>query len=876
MKSLCYLTRAFSQIPGLISAFLTSSFLASAAAILPLEAVDAQVALPPPAAGDSVVAVPAEHCDAGSLWEGFAGKGYRDLWTTGIRVPVADLGELGGGGLTPMRVGGGMTTQTLHLRGADGRRYVFRSVEKDSRQGLPEEFWGTPVEAIFEDQLCSFHPSGAVIVSRLLDAVDVLHPEPQLMVVPDDPRLGEFRERFAGMLVLFEERPDDLPDGAAGFGGSDRIEQIEDFFSDLEDHAGDRVDLRDLLRARLIDLLVGDRDRSVNNFLWARYDEGEDGHLWRTIPRDRDQSFVRFDGPGKTLGRIYDPRLVAFDDEYSNTRAVTRNAWDMDRNLLVALDRESWDEVVQEVKSAITDGVIKEAVSRMPKAHFDLVGEKIGNSLRLRRDRLDEAADGLYAIVFREADIHGTDEDEVAILDRVDGGGVRVSLHLRGPGSEPPGPPHFQRTFIPEETQELRIYLHGGDDLVRVSADPDPRINLIIAGGGGNDELRGSDRKKVKFYDPDEGTIVEGDGSKWVRRRARRPYSWWADGEEVPDFGSMSMPLAGVAYDADRGFTPSIGILRDRYSFLNRPYGSRLRLKVGWAFGSSQPVVSYNHRFRSRMWGGDLVLAARYSGVDVVRFYGYGNATDNPEPSSYYEVDQNQLVASASISFWDGDSREITIGPVFRSLSTDTIGSGTFLAENQVYGGGDFLQAGLEAYLDLDTRDVKNYPSEGYHVTAGAAVYPSILGVDETYGEFNGQGAMYLSPEGRNPTLAMRAGGKHLMGTFPYAASAFLGGTSTVRGLPEQRYAGKSSFFGSAELRLLLTRAFFVFPFDLGVFGLADAGKVFMPDLDEGSWHTAFGGGVWLAPVVRDAALRFSLAQSDGDVAYYVGMGFAF
>ena len=72
------------------------------------------------AARDSVTVVPGAHYQARGFFAYFMGRGYRDLWTTGIRVPVVDLRSWGGGGLTPFDVGGGTTTQTLHLRGADG------------------------------------------------------------------------------------------------------------------------------------------------------------------------------------------------------------------------------------------------------------------------------------------------------------------------------------------------------------------------------------------------------------------------------------------------------------------------------------------------------------------------------------------------------------------------------------------------------------------------------------------------------------------------------------------------------------------------------------------------------------------------------------
>jgi hypothetical protein len=851
--------------------------LALAVSLLSGGGLQGQVVPPPPPSATHATVVPADYCGSSRLWGVLAGNGYRELWTTPVRVPVADLATLGGGGLTPLRIGGGMTTQTLHSMGADGLRYVFRSVQKTTRQALAEEFWGTPVEAIMRDQLCSFHPSAAPIVARLLEAVEVLHPEPQLMVIPDDPRLGEFREQFAGMLVLFEERPDDRPGGEAGFGDSRRIVQTEDLFSDLEEHPDDRVDLRDFLKSRLVDLLVGDRDRSINNHLWARYDEEGDGHYWRPIPRDRDQSFVRFDGVGKRMRRAYDPRLVSFGEEYSDVEGVTRNAWDLDRNLLVALDRDSWDSVVREVVSAISDGVIEEAVGRMPREHYELVGKELETSLRSRRDRLAEEAEGLYEIVFKDADIHATDEDEVAVLDRIEGGGVRVSFHRRESGSGVDGQPHFARTFSPLETRELRVYMHGGDDLIRVEGGAHSPIVLRIIGGGGDDELvDSSGRGKVIFYDKGEGTGLQGEGATLVREAPHRPYSWWVDGEEALDFGEKTQPEITVSYDGDRGFVGSIGFKRDRYGFLEDPYHSRLQMRGGWAVARSQPIVDYRHDFRSVLGVGDLLLEGRYSGIEVVRFYGLGNQTEVPEPTDYYMVDQKQLVLGASLKWGNGAGREFSVGPVFRRTKSDTTHDGTFVTDSHAYGTGTFHQAGVQAGIELDGRDIIGAPARGYHVTGGASFYPSVLDVTGSYGEVHGEAAAYLSPGSGNPTLAVRVGGKRLWGTFPYSDAAFLGGSENVRGLLEQRFAGDASAYGSAELRFFLTRFFLLFPMDFGVFGLSDVGRVFMDGQSPGGWHTSFGGGILLAPVTRSATLRLSIAESAEGRAFYVGMGFAY
>jgi hemolysin activation/secretion protein len=150
------------------------------------------------------------------------------------------------------------------------------------------------------------------------------------------------------------------------------------------------------------------------------------------------------------------------------------------------------------------------------------------------------------------------------------------------------------------------------------------------------------------------------------------------------------------------------------------------------------------------------------------------------------------------------------------------------------------------------------------------------LDVENSFGEVHGEAAVYLSPGSKNPTLALRVGGKHLWGAFPYSDAAYLGGSENVRGLREQRFAGDGSVYGSAELRVFLTRFLFLFPIDLGVFGFSDFGRVFMDGQPAGEWHNSGGGGIWLAPVTRSATVQFSVAENDGRKAFYVGMGFGY
>ena len=633
------------------------------------------------------------------------------------------------------------------------------------------------------------------------------------------------------------------------------------------------------MKARLVDILVGDRDRSENNYLWARFDEVDGGHVWRPVPRDRDQSFVQFDGFLKRVARMYDPRLVRFDEDYPDIKALTRNAWDIDRNLLVGLDRATWDATVEEVAASLTDEVITEAVLRMPREHYAIVGPDLEARLRSRRDDLAEAASDFYEIVFEWSDIHATDEDEVATIDHLADGSIRVVLQERVPNAEPQGSPHFERVFFPNETREIRIYLHGGADLARIRGAGNSPIGIRLVGGGGRDEfVNSSAALGIRVFDAGDATVSTGPGMRFENRGAPRPWSWRGESLRVLDWGSQTIPEVRMSFDGDRGLVVQAGLKQSNYGFLTYPYRSRTQTRVGWAFGRSKPLVDYRQYFRGLFQGSaDLSLRARFSGVEVVNFYGLGNETVKDAPSDFFKVDQGQFVMTGTLSFGDGEKTELAIGPVFKRTASDTTGTDNFVADRQPYGSGTLMQLGVQASLDLDGRDHPTWPTRGYHLTAGTAYYPKLLDLEHAVAEAHGEIAAFLSPSGGNPTLATRVGGKRVWGTMiPYYEAALLGGSDNVRGLREQRFAGRSSLYGSAELRVYVGHLFLLFPADFGLFGFGDMGRVFQEGTPFDEWHTSYGGGIWIAPGLRATTLQVSMAWSEQRTAIYFGLGFAF
>jgi hypothetical protein len=74
--------------------------------------------------------VAGEHYRAGAFHRFLLGADYRKLWSTPITVPVLNL-ETFAGGLRPVRRVGGQQTLGLAMKGADGRDYTFRGLDKD-------------------------------------------------------------------------------------------------------------------------------------------------------------------------------------------------------------------------------------------------------------------------------------------------------------------------------------------------------------------------------------------------------------------------------------------------------------------------------------------------------------------------------------------------------------------------------------------------------------------------------------------------------------------------------------------------------------------------------------------------------------------------
>ncbi len=169
----------------------------------------------------------------GAFHRFFFGTDYRPLWTTAATFEVLDLGKEAGG-LSPVRRVGGQQTKGLALKGKDGRNYTFRGLEKDASHLLDADLQGTLIAELLQDQMAAQHPASEVIARHILDAVRVPCPSWRLVVLPDDPALGDFRKDFAGAIGAFAEYPSAVSATNPGFRGVSEIVDHAELYKRLE------------------------------------------------------------------------------------------------------------------------------------------------------------------------------------------------------------------------------------------------------------------------------------------------------------------------------------------------------------------------------------------------------------------------------------------------------------------------------------------------------------------------------------------------------------------------------------------------------------------------------------------------------------------
>jgi len=839
--------------------------------------------------------VPGPEYKAGGFYKFFLGEHWRDLWTTPITVPILDIKNTAGG-LTPIKRGGGFQTKSLHFKGKDEKYYKFRSINKDPSKLLPSYLQKTFVADIYKDQISASHPLSSLIVAPLLNAVGVLNAQPLVVVLPKEG-LGEYSEDFKNVLGTFAENPKDDTEEAILFEGADKVIRNYNIFEKCEKSNKNQVDALEFLKSRLMDILLGDWDRHIGQWKWARFRQNG-RNIWKPIPRDRDQAFARWDGIFPKMVAKAITQIEHFEEDYPQINDISWSGRYLDRRFLAPVTKTEWDSITNLIISNLTDKIIENAVKQIPDEWFKHHGTDLIEILLKRRDKLKVISKDYYRMIFKYIAIYGSNKDEIAKIKRVDDNSVEVSIFNKGNDT-----PFFHKIFDNETTNEIRLFMLGGDDEALITGNVDVSPLVRIIGGKGKDTL--IDSSKVNGYflsvlpipNAESKTILYDSGNKSVffagpsakintyKDKEIKPFNEDIDNinekyePQTEDRGHDWKPGAWLSYNSDDGIIIGGGPSLYEFDYRYEPFFYRLSLQAAYA----TIPKSWNIRFNSEFYG--LIRNTRFtfdfgkSELSFTKFYGLGNETkkdDDLEDGNYYRVKHELMDIESRLEYPASKNYKLWLGYTYR-FSQIYLNKNSFLDLTRPVGIEDWSYMGIASGIEYDNRDNEITPLSGFYLNFCNIHFPPWLDNEKAYSKTQVDIRAYLKSEFlTRSSLALRFYGAKLWGTYPFFDAAFLGGSENLRGYNRERFAGNAAAFGSVEWRTHLFPFELVVPAQFGFSVFTDFGRVYYPGEDSNKIHQSYGGGIWSYFIEPEYLGNFTVAKSSEDLAFYVSVGYSF
>ena len=831
------------------------------------------------------------------LYESVWGQRYRDLYGTPISVKVANLDTLYGG-LKPVIKGGGHQTISVRLEDSLGRDYNMRRLKKSAVQFLQAvAFKDTPVqdqlentiaENVIQDFYTAAHPYAFLAVPKLSDAIGLFHTNPKLFYVPKQKALEEYNSDFGDELYMIVERPEDDWSSMKSFGeDTEDILSTSDMLEKLRKDEKYFLDEKAYIKARIFDMLIGDWDRHQDQWKWAEVETPNGNKRFLPIPRDRDQAFSNFDGAffGTLRGLAgFANQFAVYGDDIKDVKWFNTAATGMDRTLIQNVGREEWIEQAEFIQKNLTDEIIDEAFLELPEITRNETTEFIVKSLKGRRGNIVDIANRYYDYMAKLAVVTGTDKDDFVEIERLDEGKTRITISRIKGGKK--ADLVSDKVYNKQDTDEIWLYALDDDDVINVKGAVDKNLIFVRVIGGQNNDIYNVDEnsgRKVKIYDYlSKPSTVESIGNAKIRFRDNYNQNTFDKDKKTFKSGSL---LPGFGYNPDDGIKLGIQSVSTVNGFKRNPFTTRNTYSLGYYFATNGFDASYEGEFARIIGNFNLLIGANFSSPNASNnFFGFGNETENFDDDLDYDYNRTKI-GRAGIKF--GFVRKSPFGSYFgymanfEGIKVDET-EGRFISEEFMPDNPEFFErkffTGLDATYRYESYDNNLNPTRGMKFELNGGGKLNLEELERHFGYIKPYLGFYNSlSKNRKLVLKSQVQAHFNIGEdYEFYQAAVLGGNSGLRGFRQQRFSGKTAFATGADLRYSFNQFKTSFlPFQIGIYGGFDFGRVWTEEADSKRWHDSYGGGLWINSAEALSA-KFSLFGSEEDMRFTFGFGFKF
>jgi hypothetical protein len=825
------------------------------------------------------------------------GRKYKKAFATPVTTTVGNLDSLYGG-LTVVRESNTKDYKNLLLQDAFGNLYNMRALRKQAwkfvdKKGVLEK--DTPInQKIEESQNSDFrvpaaygsefytasHPYAAMAIPTLADSINIFQNRPNLVYVPKQKALKSYNEDFGDELYYISVAPSENNEGESIFRYARDIETTDDILFKLRKANNVKIDEQTYIKARLFDMLIGDWDREPDHWRWAVYYTKGTDSVYVPIARNRNDAFASIDGDILDVARsifgssnqrhLYTENLTDF--EWFNSEGLL-----LDRALLQRSSVDQWKFVAEQIQTKLTDQVIDIAFDKVPiETRDESLAETI-KTVKARRDNLRSIAQSYYEYLNKLRVLLGTDGRNYFEVTRMDDGKTVVREYNYSQGTK--GALEKEITYD-QKTKQVWIYGLDGEDVFEVTGEGKSKTLVRLIGGQDTDTYILKNKSRTRIYDhrSKPNTVVEKNSgvTRFTNLYTLNTYDYR---KQVSGENSF---VAAAGYNPDDGARLGLQYVYEVNGFSRNPFSKQNRFNVGYYFDTSSFDVAYQGEIANLYKTLNLSFGARITSPNFVQnYFGYGNETANPQDVLGYDANRVEVQTfSGNI----GLLRNSYFGSFFKlqtrleAIRINSIITGLENPKNTATIDKTNYYGTLEGIYNYRSFDNARNPVRGMLFDLNAGVTENFNDLERFFGFLNTRIGFYNSlVSSEKLVLKTNVQSQFNFGNkFDFHQAVNLGGANGLRGFREERFAGKSSLVGSADVRYSFNEfKIELFPIQLGVYAGADLGRVWTPLGNSERWHNSIGAGFWINGRGGFSATS-SLFHSTEDTRFVFGLNFGF
>jgi outer membrane protein assembly factor BamA len=317
------------------------------------------------------------------------------------------------------------------------------------------------------------------------------------------------------------------------------------------------------------------------------------------------------------------------------------------------------------------------------------------------------------------------------------------------------------------------------------------------------------------------------------------------------------------------GFKFRLAEVAPRHDEYGYPYGFDQSIQARYSISQNSFSFLYEGKFYQLFGRWNLTINGNYDWLIWTNFFGLGNDTRKTNSLTYYRLSTGEYAGSIGINRFFASHHYLAIDLNIQGIEVFNK-PGTFVTDSftndRAYYSEHRIYTGLNASYTYQNVNDPNVPTSGIMFYAGGGYTINISDASKDFASYNSILQVYI-PLIKKFSLAIRGGVSGISGNPEFYQYVSVGGPMTIRGYLRDRFWGNVALYNDNELRYITD--FRINPIwgKIGLLALFDDGRVWVNNEQSSTLHSAYGGGLILAPLNKfTGVLSYAVSPEGGIV----------